>query len=197
MKFYLRLMLLLPIIFTRIWLSHLSNLDFSHWQILYTSWKSVSIPTEIQTKSLDKVHTFIYILWNYNYNPITIVMIRTAWKVSKYGVFLVRIFSYSDWIRIDSISPYSVRMRKNTEQKKLCIWVLFIHCLCFLYCINQRENILAVCFNFSKRKLHSIFLWISKNWKQGSWKQVSLRDFAYGDTGHWVDSNPLIDDRLN
>ena len=35
----------------------------------------------------------------------------TAWKVSKYGVF-----SY----------PYSVRMRENTDQKKLRIWTLMI-----------------------------------------------------------------------
>ena len=34
--------------------------------------------------------------------------------------FLVHIFSHSDWIRRDnnSISPYSVRMRENTDQKK-------------------------------------------------------------------------------
>ena len=29
----------------------------------------------------------------------TLTSIVTAWKVSKYGVFLVRIFLYSDWIR--------------------------------------------------------------------------------------------------
>ena len=37
----------------------------------------------------------------------------TAWKVSKYGVFLVPIFLYSDWIH------------DNTEQKTLRIWTLF------------------------------------------------------------------------
>ena len=39
--------------------------------------------------------------------------IITAWKVSKYGVFLVRIFLYSDWIQ------------ENANQKKLRIWTLF------------------------------------------------------------------------
>ena len=39
-------------------MSLFSNLDISHWQILYTSWESVLIPTEIQTKSLDKVSYF-------------------------------------------------------------------------------------------------------------------------------------------
>ena len=37
----------------------------------------------------------------------------TAWKVSKYGVFS---------------RPYSVQMRKNTDQKKLRIWTLFTQC---------------------------------------------------------------------
>ena len=36
--------------------------------------------------------------------------------------FLVRIFSHSDWI---CISPYSVHMRENTDQKELRIWPLF------------------------------------------------------------------------
>ena len=38
----------------------------------------------------------------------------TAWKVSVFGVFLFRIFPHSDWIRI---SPYSVRVRENKDQK--------------------------------------------------------------------------------
>ena len=41
----------------------------------------------------------------------------TAWKVSKYRVFLVRIFLYSDWIRRFSKSPYSVRIQENKDQK--------------------------------------------------------------------------------
>ena len=40
-----------------------------------------------------------------------------AWKVSKFWVFLVRIFPYSDWIRRWSKSPYSVWMRENMHQK--------------------------------------------------------------------------------
>ena len=51
----------------------------------------------------------------------------TAWKVSKYGVSLVRIFPYRTeyWISL-RISPYSVRMRENMDQKKLRIWTLFM-----------------------------------------------------------------------
>ena len=39
----------------------------------------------------------------------------TTWKVSVYGVFLVRIFPHSDWIRRDT--EYSVGMRENTDQE--------------------------------------------------------------------------------
>ena len=53
--------------------------------------------------------------------------LNTAWKMSKYGVFLVRIFPHSDWIRRDTPS-YSARMRENTDQKKLRIWTLFTKC---------------------------------------------------------------------
>ena len=38
----------------------------------------------------------------------------TALKVSVFGVILVRIFPYSDWIL--HISPYSVQMRENSDQ---------------------------------------------------------------------------------
>ena len=49
--------------------------------------------------------------------------------------FWVRIFLHSDWIRRDTeygeilrISPYSVRMKENTNLKKLRIWTLFTQC---------------------------------------------------------------------
>ena len=43
--------------------------------------------------------------------------------------FLVRIFPHSDWIL--RTSPYSVRKRENTDQKKLRIWTLFTQCFFF------------------------------------------------------------------
>ena len=40
----------------------------------------------------------------------------TAWKVSVFGVFLVRIFPHSELIRGDTnISPHRARMRENTD----------------------------------------------------------------------------------
>ena len=39
----------------------------------------------------------------------------TTWKVSLFGVFLVRIFLHSDWIRGDN--PYSVLLWENTDQE--------------------------------------------------------------------------------
>ena len=40
-------------------------------------------------------------------------------------LFLVHIFSQSDWIRRDFSGPYSVGMWENTDQKQLSIWTLF------------------------------------------------------------------------
>ena len=43
---------------------------------------------------------------------------NALWKVSLFRVILVRIFSYSHWIRRDTpyLSLYSVRMRENADQ---------------------------------------------------------------------------------
>ena len=49
-------------------------------------------------------------------------------KCSNTEFFLVCIFPHSDWIRRD-ISPYSVQMRENTDQKKLHIWSVFTQCM--------------------------------------------------------------------
>ena len=51
-------------------------------------------------------------------------------KCPNTGFFLVRVFPHSDWIRRDSISLYSVGMRRNTDQKKLRIWTLFTQWPC-------------------------------------------------------------------
>ena len=39
----------------------------------------------------------------------------------------------TEYGEIRSISPYSVRMLENTDQKKLHIWTLFTQCLCRFY----------------------------------------------------------------
>ena len=41
--------------------------------------------------------------------------VNTAWKVSIFWVFLVRILAHLEWIL--GISPYSVWMQENTDQK--------------------------------------------------------------------------------
>ena len=57
---------------------------------------------------------------------------HTAWKVSKYGVFSGRYFPAfglnTERYGIRNISPYSVRMREDTDQKKLRIWTFFMQC---------------------------------------------------------------------
>ena len=47
----------------------------------------------------------------------------TAWKVSKYGVFLVRIFPYLEWMNKE-IYPVNLHAR-NYEPEKLRIWTIF------------------------------------------------------------------------
>ena len=52
----------------------------------------------------------------------------TAWKVSKPGVIFGPYFpAFPAFSR--STSPYSVRMRENTDQKKLRTWTLFTQCM--------------------------------------------------------------------
>ena len=53
----------------------------------------------------------------------------TAWKVSKYGVFVVHIFLY----------PYSIQIQENTDHKKLRICTLFTQRF-----IHKKENTLHV-----------------------------------------------------
>ena len=85
-------------------------------------------------------------VWNYEWNkilwtrlyenrPVVWMVCKlnmdtpTAWKVSVFGVFLVRIFPHSDWIRIDT--PYFSVFSPNTGKyglKKLWIRTLFTQC---------------------------------------------------------------------
>ena len=56
-----------------------------------------------------------------------------AWKMSTYGVFSGPYFPVFGWVRSDNpysirISPYSGRIRENTDQKKLRMWTLFTQC---------------------------------------------------------------------
>ena len=53
----------------------------------------------------------------------------TAWKMSVFGVFLVRIFPHSDWIRKDTeyLSVFSQNAGKDGSEK-LRIWTLLMQC---------------------------------------------------------------------
>ena len=62
----------------------------------------------------------------------------TAWKVSKYGDFSG---PYFPTFRPNTgISPYSVRMRENTNQKKLHIWTLFTQSIDKIRCSQDFFN---------------------------------------------------------
>ena len=73
--------------------------------------------------------------WNFINLKVTFCFFGVGYKLrencSNTDVFLVRIFRHSNWVPVWisglSISPYSVRMRENTDQKRLRIWTLFTH----------------------------------------------------------------------
>ena len=71
-------------------------------------------------------------------SPEGITVCSTSWKVSKYGVFLVLIF------------PYSVRIRENTDPKKLCVQH-FLQCSTFSnypfndHCSHHIETSQLIC----------------------------------------------------
>ena len=68
-------------------------------------------------------------------------IIRPIWSSFIYSSFCAQPFDQrleSIWSTIQSISPYSVRMRENTDQKKLRIWTLFTQC--FKSKFNRKIN---------------------------------------------------------
>ena len=74
----------------------------------------------------------------------------TAWKMSVFEVFLVRIFLHSDWIRRDTeyLFVFSPNAGKYSSEK-LRIWTLFTHC--------YHPLIFSTVFNFS------VFYWEKEN----------------------------------
>ena len=86
-------------------------------------------------KSLKRCRTYVFFLFRV-ITPTTLAF--TAWKVSKYRVFsgpYSPVFGLNTERHFVSlrISPYSIRMRENTDQEKLRIWTLFTQCLpCYL-----------------------------------------------------------------
>ena len=57
--------------------------------------------------------------------------------------FLVCILPHSGRIRRDTISLYLVRIRKNTDQKKLRIWTLFTQCPLFKFMSTVFEIVVS------------------------------------------------------
>ena len=55
-------------------------------------------------------------------------------------LLLIRIFLHSDWIRI--FTEYWVQTRKNTDQKKLLIRILFMQCLSLWNMWNSCKKLL-------------------------------------------------------
>ena len=95
----------LPIFLTRLKSRILSSFSLFHMLVLSR------ITCSIDVKWID---TWLQREQNYN-----------TWKVSRYGVFLVRIFPPVIGLKSEI---YSVRIWANTEQKKLRTWTLFTQC---------------------------------------------------------------------
>ena len=105
---------------------YLCNISSHSWifkqsvTVLHLRWRTSIFDCNLY--NWDEIYTSLEIsIWlNVNFMLVVDIMSDfTAWKVSLFGVFLVRIFSHSNWIWNDlrSISPYSVRMQENTDQK--------------------------------------------------------------------------------
>ena len=74
--------------------SFLSNIMKLYWQSFLIK------SSRGRTENSDEIH-----LW--------VIYVDAAWKVSKYGVFLVRIFLYSDW-KLSQSEYRKIRTRKNS-----------------------------------------------------------------------------------
>ena len=108
----------------------------------------------------------------FNIYDLVCIGLNTAWKVSVFAVFLVRIFPHLDWIRWD---PYSVQMRENTDQKnseygsfslsERLPWFRnsFYNCVLFLHIFN----VVLHCFNKSQFSRLPVKITIKKPlWKR-------------------------------
>ena len=89
----------------------------------------------------------------------------TAWKVSVFGIFLVRIFPYSDWIRRDASylsvfspnagnaeqknSEYGQKLAKNSENWLQRIWWIHFGFQIELQYLNERIIRISVSTSYS------------------------------------------------
>ena len=86
-----------------------------------------------------------------------------VWKVPKYGVFSG---PYFPAFGLNSISPYSVQMRENTDLKKLRIWTLFTQWIAI-----DNSNVLKWQFELS-----FVFRWIKIDFFRGCKKEINFFD---------------------
>ena len=114
-----------------------------------------------------------------------IKLMNTTWKVSVFGIILIRIFPHSSWIR-----RYSVRMQENTGQnnskyqyllqntRKGSLWVSHFQeaftcsksTMEVWICSERNAAEPSGCRCFTKKKI----LNISKNSQKNNWARVSL-----------------------
>ena len=93
---------------TGFWI-HLQNFIILGKKLVFRKWSSSKVYIPRKSSEENKMdNRFIDIILKYRVR-------NTAWKVSVFGVFLVRIFPNLDWMRRNT--EYSIRMRENKNQK--------------------------------------------------------------------------------
>ena len=76
--------------------------------------------------------------------------------------FLVRILPYSDWIR--RFTGYGkIRIRGNTDQKKLRIWTLFAQCELTREIVGRLKSISSTIIVDRNFSCYSVYYWDSYN----------------------------------
>ena len=100
----------------------------SHLRKLWKSTIAVTMTKFLENSINSEKASEVLRIWNFQIS----IALCISWRGNGPNAefFLVLIFPHSDWIRRDTISPYSVQMRQNTDQKKLHIWTLFTLCIC-------------------------------------------------------------------
>ena len=95
---------------------HTDNKTDAHFKIYYVS----------AGKQIITIHILSNISKSEDHQTIKFVQLHCV-KIVQISSFFWSVFSRirTGYGQIRSISPYSVRMRENTDQKKLLIWTLF------------------------------------------------------------------------
>ena len=75
----------------------------------------------------------LYHLLNVSFQFHSLIHVKASIKL------YVSIYQLVRTTHLSLSGPYSVRMRENTDQKQLCIWTLFTHCIVYQYYMHFHD----------------------------------------------------------